>query len=319
MRGRDPRAISGDRKANDTGFSLPVVLWSLLLASLLVIAFLAASRTSIRIASNTASHAEAAALAEAGITIAILDLVEASRLQGVGRRIPVDGEAVRCRMQADADLTLIVEDEAGKVDLNRADESLLRFLLVGVGSSLGEASTLADRILDYRDPDELRRLNGAERDEYRRAGRGSGPSDASFLATEELSQVLGMPERTVERLVPFVTVDSGLPGLDPTVSPSRLIEVLNRGLTNAPDLSLAAETTAARANLPLPPAYRIFSPGTVFRVRAVATLVNGSQAEASAIVELTQGQSRAYQIRRWLGSTPPAGPETTKARDLGAC
>lgn len=144
-------------RSSDGGFSLPVVLWSLL-----VIGFLAASRTSIRNASNTAGHAEASALAEAGVSIAVLDLVEASRRQGAGRRIPVDGTPVECHAPDGARIWIAIEDEGGKINLNQADETLLRLLLASLGHSPSEASRLADRILDYRDADGLRRLSGAE-------------------------------------------------------------------------------------------------------------------------------------------------------------
>lgn len=311
-----------DPTRSDAGFSLPVVLWSLLLAALLVVTFLAASRTSIRIAANSESHAGAAALAEAGVSIAILDLVDAARQLGARRRIPVDGEAVTCRLEADAILTLVVEDEAGKIDINQADEILLQYLLVGTGSSPGEANRLAARILDYRDADELRHLNGAERDDYRRAGRTTGPSDGPFLTTEELAQVLGMPVRAVDRLLPFVTIDSGLAGIDPQVAPRSLIETLYRGVANAADLSLPADAASARAGLPLPAAYRVYSPGSVFLIRAIATLPNGAEAEAAAIAELTPGAGRAYQIRRWIGAAPSRESSRStnpKPRSIGTC
>ncbi len=287
-------------RLGDAGFSLPVVLWSLLLASMLVITFLAASRTSIRIASNSAGHAEASALAEAGISIAVLDLVEASRRQGAGRRISVDGTPAECRMPDGVRIVIAIEDEGGKVDLNRADETLLRIVLAGLGHSPSEASRLADRILDYRDPDELRRLSGAEREEYRRAGAAAGPADGPFLSVEELTQVLGMPAETAERLLPLVTVDSGSSGIDLGVAPVELVQVLNRGLTGAADLNAAVDTVADRMALHLPTVYRVHSPGIAYLVRVIAMLPNGSTAESAAIVELIRKRSEAYKFRRWL-------------------
>lgn len=309
-------------RTGDAGFSLPVVLWSLLLASMLVIGFLAASRTSIRIASNTASHAQVAALAEAGVSIAVLDLVEASRRQGAGRRIAVDGTPAECRMPGGARIEIAIEDEGGKVDINRADETLVRYLLAGLGHSPSEASRLADRILDYRDPDELRRLNGAEREDYRRAGAASGPADAPLLSVEEITQVLGMPPATAERLFPLVTIDSGTPGIDLGLAPAELVGVLERGLTGVAELSTAGGTVANRAAVPLPPIYRVRSPGTAFLVRATARLPDGSSAHSAAIVELVRKRSEAYRFRRRLSarSFPSASDGRRKtARDIGDC
>lgn len=53
------------------------------------------------------------------------------------------------------------------------------------------AAALTDALLDYRDPDDLRRLNGAERNEYRAAGVESDLRNADLLSVSELQRVLG--------------------------------------------------------------------------------------------------------------------------------
>ena len=309
-------------QTGEAGFSLPVVLWSLLLASLLVITFLAASRTSIRIAANDAGRAEATALAEAGISLAVLDLVAASRRQGVERRIPVDGTPAECRMPDGARIRLRVEDEGGKIDLNRADEILLRYVLAGLGHTPSEASRLADRILDYRDPDELRRLNGAEREEYLRSGIALGPADGPFLTGDEIGQVLDMPPKTAERLQALLTVYSESPGIDLGVAPSELVRVLHLGLTGADGVVIDADTPAGRAALPLPPVYRARSAGTVYRVEAHALAPDGSETRTLAVVQLIRRRNQAYRFLRWsagVRSREDIQDSRKPARDLGAC
>jgi hypothetical protein len=56
-----------------------------------------------------------------------------------------------------------------------------------------EADTrvLAARIVDWRDVDDAAGLHGAERAEYRQAGRSSGPRNGPFETVAELRQVLG--------------------------------------------------------------------------------------------------------------------------------
>ena len=49
-----------------------------------------------------------------------------------------------------------------------------------------------DAIADFRDPDDLRRLNGAEDADYQSAGLKHGAKDGPFKAIEELQQVLGV-------------------------------------------------------------------------------------------------------------------------------
>jgi general secretion pathway protein K len=192
----------------EAGFTLPVALWTLVLVSLFAVAYMATARTSIRIAGNSAVNAEAAALAEAGISAAILDLIEARRTQGRSRRIPPDGRPVSCRLPAGETVEIRIEDEARKLDLNEADEAQLIALLTGLGHSRSEASSIASRIADYRDADGLRRLNGAEAEEYAAAGRADGPANAPFAAVEQLASVLGLPEAVYRQIQRLVTVYS---------------------------------------------------------------------------------------------------------------
>lgn len=79
-----------------------------------------------------------------------------------GAALRVDG-----RTYAYGDRTLIrLQDTAGLVDINRADITVLRRLAGYVGVPADRRDVLADRILDFIDGDDLRRLNGAEAAEY---------------------------------------------------------------------------------------------------------------------------------------------------------
>lgn len=53
---------------------------------------------------------------------------------------------------------------------------------------------LTDTLLDYRDGDNLRRINGAEAEDYLAAGKGDTPRNADLLAPGELSRVFGWDE-----------------------------------------------------------------------------------------------------------------------------
>src|SRR6478736_3922489 len=106
-------------------------------------------------------------------------------------------------------------DEAAKIDLNAAPDALLRNVLIVTGG-LDEpaANALVDAIADWRDPDELRRPNGAELPEYRAAGLKYGPANAPFETVGEAARVLGMTPAVFRRVARVATVYSRQPGIN---------------------------------------------------------------------------------------------------------
>ena len=64
-------------------------------------------------------------------------------------------------------------------------------LLASYGIKQDAASMLTDSLLDYRDTDDLKRINGAEKDDYRKAGKTSQIRNGDLLGTKELARVLG--------------------------------------------------------------------------------------------------------------------------------
>jgi type II secretory pathway component PulK len=78
------------------------------------------------------------------------------------------------------------------VHLNRAGPDVLVRLLRQTGVDLRAAEAIADAILDWRDPDDLHRLQGAESDYYRGLSSPYRARNADFEALEELLLVKGM-------------------------------------------------------------------------------------------------------------------------------
>ncbi len=89
-----------------------------------------------------------------------------------------------------------LQDIRGLVSLNGGSlsgfgrERIERFLGTW-GVADARAAALTDALLDYRDSDDLRRINGAERNEYRYAGAESDLRNADLLSVSELTRVLG--------------------------------------------------------------------------------------------------------------------------------
>lgn len=116
-------------------------------------------------------------------------------------------------------IQVAVTDENGKIDLNQADSALLNSLFKAQGLEDMQAESLADAILDWRDRDNLKRLNGAEDEDYIAAGLNWQSKDADFESVLELKKVLGMSEEIFRSIVSGVTVYSGRRTINPLVAP----------------------------------------------------------------------------------------------------
>ena len=206
------------RGQSEEGIALIAVLWTLMLLSVIAISLCLETRSSARIARNTADNAAAAAAADAGIQRAILDLVTVPD----AKKFRTDGTVYKWRF-ANSAVHMSVQDEASKVDLNRAPEAAFAALFASVGVDPGKAQSLADAIADFRDPDNFSRPRGAEEADYR--GLAWGPKNAPFQGIEELQQVLGMTAEIYQRVAPNLTIYSIDEAQDFFGSPSRAYSI----------------------------------------------------------------------------------------------
>ncbi len=85
-----------------------------------------------------------------------------------------------------------VNDEGGKINLNQADEPTLRQTFTNLGFDVKFGEALTDAILDWRDPDSLVRLHGAESDYYLALPVPYPAKDGPFDILDELLLVRGV-------------------------------------------------------------------------------------------------------------------------------
>ena len=303
--GGQPKAQEHPR---ERGFSLLAAIWAMaLLAFLAVLVVQSSGRHAahVRLARDLAI-AEAAA--DAGVTLAILDLMAAREERRRVRRFALGGAAVRCRLEDGVALAIAVADEAGRVDLNQADERLLVALVMGLGADRARARQHAAAIADFRDRDDSKRTDGAEAPDYRAAGR-DGPKNAPFAHIDELAQVLGLEPDDVARLRPHVTIFSALPGLDPGAASDALKEILARG---AAEFGLVV---GSRRDA-LPAAFAVASPNRVYRVSAEAHTA-GAVYHREAVLQLGEARD-AYDFRAWRRAGLPLLPAAMTAEEVAA-
>ncbi len=189
------------RGKGEEGIALIAVLWVLALLSIIAAAVSIESRSSVRIARNMADNAAARAAADAGLQLAILDLVGP---RDTDTRFRTDGANFNWRF-ANSTVRISIRDEASKIDVNKAPEVVLAALFASDGIDREKAQSLADAIIDFRDPDNFPLVKGAEKVDYIAAGFGWGPKNAPFEALEELQQVLGMTPKIYGLVAPDLT------------------------------------------------------------------------------------------------------------------
>jgi len=208
-------------RQRERGVVLIAALWTVMLLAIIAGSLIQVARGERQIGRNVLAAAQARALADAGIVYAIAGLLardpeDTWLLDGTPRVVTIAGARV----------VLSVQDELGKIDLNAAPEDTLKRLFMSLGVEERRAEVIAEAIADWRDADDLKRAHGAERDDYRAAGRSADPRDGPFESIDEFEQVLGVTRAIAESARPALTVYSRRPFVDPTTAPPEVQHAL---------------------------------------------------------------------------------------------
>ena len=301
----------------DRGFILVIVISVIGLLALAAAGFAQVTRSQVRAAASAVGSSTAQALADSGIELAVLELALARQDPAYQRRFAVGEKPYVCEAEDGRRLAISISDEAGKVDLNAASDRLLQALLAGVGVPASQAT--ADAIMDFRDDDSIKRPQGAEREEYRAAGR-PGPKNAPFSVVEELEQVLGVDSALAARLRPHVTVYTGQPGIDTGSASRQLLAILARGLGNEPAPAEAErqdQSTEDRGAIP--PLPFVGAQGRRFFAVHAEAFAQSSAFAREAIVELGQNRARPYSFLRWYRGSLKHAEAALEATGIGPC
>jgi len=148
---------------------------------------------------------------------------------------------------------VIYQDEGGLVDLNSASPALLAVLMLRAGAAPEKAAAIL-------------------------AARGPEAAPTPFYSTLDLARVPGIDTGLLHRLLPWVTVDSGQPGIDPKTAPPALV-----------------------TDLPAPAA--MDSRHAAVRISARAA-IDGVVAWRTADVRLTRQGVLPYRVLTWTAEGP---------------
>lgn len=298
--------------ANESGVALLTVLWVLTLLSVIGAGLVSQTQAELQITRNMKETARARALAEGGVFLAISHLLDPSpgtqwQPSSLEHIIEYGAGTIR----------IALLDEAGKIDLNAAPDEFLAGLFAVLGVSAEETARLVDAIADWKDEDDLRRLNGAERDDYRRAGLLWVPRNGPFEAVEELRLVFGMTPALYARALPFVTIYSQNARINPAIAPTEVLQALPgaRPAEIARFVQARARFAEERAETgrepaPLPPLTGIeqfLSPlaSRVTTIRSEGRTASGGFFVREAVVEITGKTDKPYVFLAWRKGYDP--------------
>jgi len=307
-RERRRRAAKGQR-----GIALIIVLWILTLLMLIASSFIHAMRTEINIVGNSVTRARLDAAATAGVHRAVLEIMKPPQFPD---RWNVYGVPQAWTFQG-VPMQVSLLDESAKIDINVGNEILIRGLLRSQGASEEEAAALMDAILDWRDPDTLKRLKGAEEADYAELGLPIKPANAPFQSIEELQLVVGMNPTLYQRLAPWITIYSRQGGINSQLAAPEVLRAIPN-VTEAQIDEYIKQRDLARANRqPIP----VFSPAALYgsgmngvvRVRVEAAEDNGGAFIREAVVMRLPAPRRSYTFLRWQEGLASAAAATPAA------
>jgi general secretion pathway protein K len=302
------RRACGRPLHRQSGIAVIMVLWLTIMLTVIASGFAFSMRSEALSARNALSLAQARTAADGAVERMAYELsrprMAASWLADGVEHAWKDG---------DVGVTGSAVDESSRIDVNSAPEPLLRGLLEHVGNADQETATrIADAIQDWRDPDELRRPNGAEANDYQAAGLPQKPSNAPFETVSEVSRVMGMTPALFARISDSLTVHSRQPGINPALASRDVLLALPSATPEVVDAYLQQRADARAAKLPIPPfpAAANFVAGAVpvWHIRAAATAPDGVTFVREAVVRPSGDPRRPLLTLNWREGNMVAAP-----------
>ena len=283
-----------------SGVALILVLWVTVLLTVIAASFALSARTEGIQARMVFDTTKARYLAEAGLHRAIYEL----RNPDVEARWIADGRSYTMDF-ADTEIEISIIDETGKIDLNLASDELLVGLFASLGISEDDALMLTERVIDWRDNDNIKGFSGAEDDDYESEGYPYGSKDALFDTVPELQQVMGIDYEMYKKLEPAITVYSGSRDINIAFAPEQALMALQDVTREDAQLFIEERELVENIGDELPILPNGLSGvarggGVAFSIVVKASLSNGHQAALDATIRLGGTvQGRPFRIVRW--------------------
>jgi general secretion pathway protein K len=251
-------------RRGEKGLALVGVLWLVVILATLAGAVALLSRNDSLVAKASLEDARAEGLADAGFYLALSRFCDPK----TARTMAVNGEATTITIDGH-DVTVTIQDEAGKLDLNFAARDLLAALLSAEGVS--DAAGMADAIEQARDK-------------------------RPFRAIEELKSIAGITDALMQRLRPWLTLYSQRPTVDAGIAPKEVLAIL-------PGMDAQKITAVVESRQQKGPALgeMVAQQGLGQRIFTITARAQSGRVQfvRRAIIRITGNPQQPYTIYEW--------------------
>ena len=205
-------AVQGPCTRGEQGAALIIVLWLVVLLTLLATTISAVSVSHRRAAASYATAVENQEAMDSAIRISLLEIIGASEHQ----RVPVVSSTSLSLL--DKSLSIVIEKESGRIDLNAASEDLLFAAFAANGWQESDAKQMAARIIDWRSNNEL--TSSGASTAFDNSPQSYSPRHGPFETVDEIRQVIGGEKISPSLLQAFTVYTHGeLPSIDSAAAP----------------------------------------------------------------------------------------------------
>ena len=296
---------------NDRGFALLAVMLVLALLGVVVTEFAVAMRLEASMVRSYRDGVVATHLAEAAVQQGIREILGPGDVQAPD----VDGTLVFLRAPAGSafpvslpklprervplgagEFSYRITDEESRINLNTAAPDRVDRLLTAVGLDKQARDVINDSLQDWKDADDLHRINGAESEDYYlklpvpyRARNGALQDTAELLQIRGVTQEIYRGAEGHPGLADLVTV-MGRNTVNVNTAPEAVLKALGLSVAEVSDIT---QTRASQPYTAVPARFagRGLAVGSAtFRIEAEGLIAGKARARIVAIVQRRPGQ-----------------------------
>ena len=326
---------------NHRGIALVLVLLVILLLMVIVFEFSFAMKVEINATQNFKEETDCYFYAQGGFQQAVAELVRSHifRTEEETKTEVTEWRDDQRKIEMEiggGNVEVVIGGENGKYDLNTIPEELLGNLITTLGVGERERDIIVDSIMDWKDPDNLHRVNGAEDDYYESLPNPYQCKNGPFDTVEELLRVRGItpllfygsfvPTREKEKqfwqkgLVDLVTVYTRSFRVDANSAPKEVLmsipgmieEEADRiidGRKGQPliDLATLGQQLSNQALSPAFIKYLAISPSMVYTIISTGSIPeSGVTRRIKGVVKITLTGKEKFQVLYWVDNYPIA-------------
>ncbi len=269
------RAQSSSTRAS--GFALFSVVFFVAIISLMSLAMTNSYLANTRATSLDVQRIKASQLLDSGVRFAALSLAS-PRAKVSGSAIPL---ARLVYASPDADVIVDVRNEAGFIDLLKADKELLSAALVASGASPADAPSLIESIQSLANP--------------------SAVSESYAPSYRRLRGLLADTSVDSQQLISVATLHNGRHGVHPDLASERVLTLVPK-LSNAERRRILAKRSATATSLissPIDSDFFTSSISAYYRVN-VSLELQGRTYSQTQVIKMVNRIGRLYEVQARL-------------------